>query len=98
MQSFQGSRLLRWADENVNTMGDEVVATDTETGAKRWSYKLAGDTKTQGGFLGTAPAATNNGVVFGTLGGAVVRLDGKTGKELTSYKVGSPIRSQLVTA
>jgi outer membrane protein assembly factor BamB len=97
MQGFQGSRLVHWGESNINTMGDEVIATDSETGAKKWSYKLTGDTRAQGGFLGTAPAAVGDGVVFGTLAGNVVRLDGKTGKEKTSYAVGAPIRSQVVT-
>lgn len=95
MQSFQGSRVLRLADKSVNTMGDEVVATDAETGATLWTYKLAGDTKKQGGFLGTAPLAAGNTILFGTLEGTVVRLD-TSGKRKAEYKVGSPVRSQPV--
>jgi Ca-activated chloride channel homolog len=95
MQSFQGSRVLRFADKSVNTMGDEVVATDAETGATLWTYKLAGDTKKQGGFLGTAPLAAGNTIMFGTLDGNVVRLDA-AGKRKAVYKVGSPVRSQPV--
>jgi len=96
MQSFQGSRVLRFADKSLNTMGDEVVATDADTGAKLWSYKLAGDTKTQGGFLGTAPLAAGNSVLLGTLDGKVLRLDPTKGTSIAEYKVGSPIRSQPV--
>ena len=97
MQGFQGSRVVHLADKNVNTMGDEVVATDNETGATMWRYKLPGDTK-QGGFLGTAPLAAGNHVLFGTLNGQVVRLDPKSGKSTATYAVGSPIRSQPVVA
>jgi outer membrane protein assembly factor BamB len=96
MQSFQGSRVLRFADKSVNTMGDEVIATDADTGAKLWSYKLSGDTKQQGGFLGTAPLAAGNTVLVGTLDGSVVRLDPKSGKQTARYKVGAPIRAQPV--
>jgi outer membrane protein assembly factor BamB len=97
MQGFQGSRVLRFADKSINTMGDEVVATDAETGTKLWTFKLSGDTAKQGGFLGTAPAAVADGVLFGTLDGKVVRVEAKTGKSTATYTVGSQIRSQPVT-
>jgi outer membrane protein assembly factor BamB len=97
MQGFQGSRVVHLADKNVNTMGDEVIATDNETGAVVWKYKLAGDTK-QGGFLGTAPLAAGNNVLLGTLKGEVLRIDPKSGKSTATYAVGSPIRSQPVVA
>ncbi|HEY5924048.1 MAG TPA: PQQ-binding-like beta-propeller repeat protein [Kofleriaceae bacterium] len=96
MQSFQGSRVLRFADKSVNTMGDEVVATDAETGKKLWTYKLAGDATKQGGFLGTAPLAAGKSVLFGTLDGNVVQLDPASGKRKAEFKVGAPIRSQPV--
>jgi outer membrane protein assembly factor BamB len=96
MQSFQGSRVLRFADKSLNTMGDEVVATNADTGEKLWSYKLPGDTKTQGGFLGTAPLAAGKSILLGTLDGKVLRLDPEKGKSIAEYKVGSPIRSQPV--
>lgn len=97
MQSFQGSRLVHLADKNVNTMGDEVIATDNETGAVVWKHKLAGDLR-QGGFLGTAPLAAGGHVLLGTLTGEVLRLDPATGKATATYRVGSPIRSQPVVA
>jgi outer membrane protein assembly factor BamB len=96
MQGFQGSRVLRIADKNVNTMGDEVVATNSDTGDKLWSYKLAGDTKTQGGFLGTAPLAAGNAIMLATLEGKVLELDPKTGTPIATYTVGAPVRSQPV--
>ncbi len=97
MQGFQGSRVVHLVDKNVNTMGDEVVATDNETGATVWKYKLAGNEQ-QGGSLGTAPLAAGNNILFGTLKGEIVRLDPKSGKATASYPVGSPIRSQPVVA
>ena len=96
MQSFQGSRVLRMADKSVNTMGDEVIATDADTGKTLWSYKLKGDTKTQGGFLGTAPLAAGKSVLVGTLDGKVLRLDPSKGTQTAEYAVGSPVRSQPV--
>jgi hypothetical protein len=96
MQSFQGSRVLRFADKSINTMGDEVIATDADSGKTLWSYKLAGDTNKDGGFLGTAPLAAGNTVLFGTLSGTVVQLDPKSGKRKAEFKVGGPVRSQPV--
>lgn len=96
MQSFQGSRITKLAGKSVNTMGDEVIATDSETGATLWSYKLAGDLRTEGGSLGSAPLGVGKSVLFATLKGEIVRLDEKTGQRLASYSVGSPVRSQPV--
>jgi outer membrane protein assembly factor BamB len=95
MQGFQGSRVLHLADRNVNTMGDEVIATDTETGATLWSAKLSGDLGA-GGFLGTAPLAAGGSVLVGTLEGKVLRLDPANGRTAKTYEVGGPIRSQPV--
>jgi outer membrane protein assembly factor BamB len=97
MQSFQGSRVVHLADKNVNTMGDEVIATDNETGNVVWRHKLPGDL-TQGGFLGTAPLAAGAHVLLGTLGGEILRLDPASGKSTAAYAVGSAIRSQPVVA
>jgi outer membrane protein assembly factor BamB len=96
IQGFQGSRVLRIGDKNVNTMGDEVVATDSDTGNTLWKFKLAGDTKSQGGFLGTAPLAAGNAVLLGTLDGRIVKIDPKTGTAATTFAVGGPVRSQPV--
>ncbi len=35
MQGFHGSRIVNIGDRNVNTMGDEVLATDVNTGKTR---------------------------------------------------------------
>ncbi|HEX4455069.1 MAG TPA: PQQ-binding-like beta-propeller repeat protein [Kofleriaceae bacterium] len=98
IQGFQGSRTLRMGDKSFNTMGDEVIATDAETGNKLWSYKLAGNTSTQGGFLGTPPLAAGNNVLIGTLDGNVLRIDPATGKTSNKYAVGAPVRAQPVVA
>lgn len=98
MQGFQGSRIVKLADRSVNTMGDEVIATDSETGKTLWSYKLSGQLQQQGGFLGTAPLAAGASILFGTLGGDVVRLDQRSGKVVATYPVGRPVRSQPVVA
>jgi len=97
MQGFQGSRVVHLADKNVNTMGDEVIATDNETGNVMWRYKLSGNIA-EGGSLGSAPLAAGKHVLLGTLEGRVLRLDPASGKSTASYQVGSPIRSQPVVA
>ena len=96
MQGFQGSRIVNIGDRNVNTMGDEVLATDVATGKTLWSYKLSGNTRTQGGFLGTAPLSAGKSVFFGTLAGEVVRLETASGKKTQTFPIGGPVRSQPV--
>ena len=95
MQGFQGSRVLRFGDRNFNTMGDEVIATDRDTGKTLWSTKLKGDIK-QGGFLGTAPLATADALMVATLEGKVMKMDPKNGATIAIYTVGSQVRSQPV--
>jgi outer membrane protein assembly factor BamB len=96
MQAFQGSRILNIGDRNVNTMGDEVVATSAEDGNPLWKFKLPGDLKKEGGSLGTAPLWAGNSVLLGTLEGTVVQLDPASGKERGRWKVGARVRSQPV--
>lgn len=97
MQGFQGSRVLQMGSRNVNTMGDEVVATDADSGAVLWKQKLPGDAK-HGGFFGTAPVPAGSSVLTATLAGEVQRLDAATGKVLKRYAVGGRVRSQPVIA
>jgi outer membrane protein assembly factor BamB len=94
LQSFQGSRLLNYADRNINTMGDEVVCTDPKTGKNLWSVKFEGDLKKHGGALATAPAAAGGQLFLATLNGEVLQMDPATGKVTKTYKVGSQIRQQ----
>lgn len=94
MQQFQGSRILHLAALNVNTMGDEVIGTDPETGKQLWSHALPGDLAKAGGALGTPPLAAGSHVVVATLAGKVLELDPKTGKTEASYDVGGQVRAQ----
>ena len=94
MQRFQGSRVLVAGSLVVSTMGDEVVAVDSKTGDKKWSHKLAGDTRTAGGHLGTAPLLAGSNIVVATLSGDILRLDAKTGALNATYKTGAQVRSQ----
>jgi outer membrane protein assembly factor BamB len=98
MQSFQGSRILRLGKASVNTMGDEVVATNAEDGAELWSIKLRGDVARDGGHLGTTPLAAGGRVLVGTIQGDVLEIEPSNGKLLRRHQVGSPIRSQPVVA
>ncbi|HTJ43654.1 MAG TPA: PQQ-binding-like beta-propeller repeat protein [Kofleriaceae bacterium] len=96
IQGFQGSRIVHLRDRNVNTMGNEVIATDVDSGKELWTIKLDGDEKS-GGALGTAPlAAGSHAILYGTLGGEIVSVDPSNGKRRDAYKIGGPVRSQPV--
>jgi outer membrane protein assembly factor BamB len=94
IQQFQGSRILHLSKANVNTMGDEVIATNPEDGKQLWSHKLEGDVVKDGGFLGSAPVAAGKHVVIATLKGKVLELDPTTGKTEKEWDVGGTVRAQ----
>lgn len=94
MQSFQGSRLLHFADANYNCMGDEICCTDPKDGKTRWSVKLKGDLEKVGGHLAAPPAAAGGSIFLSTLEGNVIQMEPEKGKVQTTWKVGAPIRSQ----
>lgn len=93
MQAFQGSRVLHLNGRNFNTMGDQVVCNDPKTGKELWSYKLAGDLKKDGGFLGAPPAAAGGHLILTTLKGDVLRMDAD-GKVVKAWETKSPSRFQ----
>jgi outer membrane protein assembly factor BamB len=94
MQSFQGSRILNYRDNNFNCMGDEIICSDPATGKQRWAVKLEGDLKKEGGFLASPPAAAGGQLFLTTLKGEVLRLDPKGGKVTARYNVNAPVRYQ----
>ena len=94
MQSFQGSRILNYRDANFNCMGNQIIRTDPATGKEKWSVKLDGDLKKEGGFLASPPAAAGGQVFLTTLKGEVLRLDPEDGKVTARYNVDSPVRYQ----
>jgi outer membrane protein assembly factor BamB len=93
MQAFQGSRVLHVGGKNYSCMGDQVVCNDPKTGQELWSYKLDGDLKKQGGFLGAPPAAAGGHLILTTLKGDVLRMD-TAGKVVKSWETKSPTRFQ----
>jgi outer membrane protein assembly factor BamB len=96
MQAFQGSRILHLGKQNVNTMGDELIATDPESGSTLWTYKFEGDLARQGGQLATAPLSAGDSVIVATLAGKLLRTDPSSGKVKGTWDVGSPVRAQPV--
>lgn len=94
MQAFQGSRIVRWGDNNYNVMGDEIVGTDPRSGKVLWSRKLRGDLEQVGGSLGTAPAAAGKHLFVATLEGKVMQIRADDGKTVREFSVGSPVRFQ----
>ncbi len=98
LQAFQGSRVLPVGNRIVNTMGDEVLATDAESGKKLWSFSLKGDIKREGGALGTSPLLAGDSVFVALLAGEVLRLNPTDGKLRQAYPVHSPVRAQPVAS
>jgi outer membrane protein assembly factor BamB len=96
MQAFQGSRMAYMAGNTFNCMGDELVCTEAGTGNIRWRFKLEGDLKKEGGFLGSPPATAGGRIFLATLKGEVLQSDPATGAIEKKYAVGSPVRSQPV--
>jgi outer membrane protein assembly factor BamB len=94
LQSFQGSRILNVAGDNVNVMGDEIVCTRADDGKERWKLPLTGDLKRSGGALGAPPVAAGDSLFVATLAGDVLRIARDSGKVVARYNVGSPIRAQ----
>lgn len=95
LQGFQGSRGYYRDGNFFNTMGDEVVSTDS-TGKVNWKYKLDGDMHTEGGFMGTPPIYANGYIIVATLKGEVLVFDELKGTLLKKYNVKDAIRYQPV--
>lgn len=95
LQSFQGSRSLYNNGFLYNTMGDEIVCTDS-SGKVSWKYGLDGDMKKQGGFMGTPPVYANGFLIIATLSGEVLVMDAKQGKIVNKYLIKDPVRYQPI--
>lgn len=96
LQSFQGSRTLYYKGNNYNTMGDELICTQAESGKEVWKLKLQGDLKSVGGFLGTPPIAVGGKIVVAGYDGKITVHNSKTGKIINTYKIKDNIRYQPV--
>ena len=95
LQSFQGSRGLYDKGNLYNTMGDEIVCTDS-TGKVKWKHKLAGDLNNEGGFMGTPPIYANGHIIVATFTGDVLIFNEKEGKIIKQYRIGHAIRYQPI--
>jgi outer membrane protein assembly factor BamB len=95
-QNFQGSRILKLGDMNINCMGDTIIATSATSGESQWEHKLEGDLATEGGSLAAAPAAAGGKIIFATLGGKVLIIDPKQGEIAQTLDVGTPLRFQPI--
>jgi outer membrane protein assembly factor BamB len=78
-----------------NTMGDEVLCTDT-SGAVLWKHQLTANLNEAGGFGGTPPIFCGGLIIVATLKGEVLLFEAATGKLSQSYQVKEPIRYQPV--
>ncbi|MES2774852.1 MAG: PQQ-binding-like beta-propeller repeat protein [Bacteroidota bacterium] len=95
LQAFQGSRGLYKNGRLYNTMGDEIVCTDS-TGAVKWKHQLDGDLKGEGGYMGTPPVYANGYIIVATLKGEVLVFDENKGTVSKKYQVKDAIRYQPV--
>lgn len=94
LQAFQGSRIYNRDGKNYNTMGDEIMCTDSKSGKILWKKRLIGNIDKAGGSIGTSPAAAGNDLFVATLDGEVLQLSTKSGEAKKVYKIGSPVRAQ----
>ncbi len=95
LQGFQGSRSIYSNGYIYNTMGDEIVCTDS-AGKEVWKHKIEGDMNTEGGFMGTPPIYTNGFIIIATLKGDVIIFNSKKGKMINTYHLNDPIRYQPI--
>jgi Ca-activated chloride channel homolog len=95
LQSFQGSRSIYSNGFLYNTMGDEIICTDS-AGKLSWKYALDGDLKKQGGFMGTPPVYVNGYIIIATITGEVLVMDAKDGKVIKKYLIKDPVRYQPI--
>ncbi|MGC4103569.1 outer membrane protein assembly factor BamB family protein [Ferruginibacter sp.] len=95
LQSFQGSRTLYKNERLYNTMGDEIICTDS-SGTVQWKHSLGGDIKSEGGFMGTPPVYANGYIIVATLKGEVLLFDEKKGELIKTYNIQDPVRYQPV--
>ena len=96
LQSFQGSRILNYKDNNYATMGDELICTNPKDGSVVWKADIKGDLKDVGGFLGTPPITVGGHIIIANHHGDVIIFDYLTGKEIQKYETSEPIRYQPV--
>lgn len=96
LQSFQGSRVAFFNSKSYNTMGDEIICSEPESGKVVWKAKLDGDMKKSGGFLGTPPVMVGGYAVVATFSGDVMVINASSGKVEEKYDTKSNIRYQPV--
>ncbi|RMG30894.1 MAG: hypothetical protein D6730_01910, partial [Bacteroidetes bacterium] len=96
LQAFQGSRILHLNGKNYNTMGNELVCSEPQSGAIIWKQNISGELEAEGGFLGTPPLSVDDKIIIATLQGDILILDAQSGQELKRYATGEQIRYQPV--
>ncbi|MCB9233989.1 MAG: PQQ-binding-like beta-propeller repeat protein [Bacteroidia bacterium] len=94
--SWQGSKVVAGEDGLYSVRGDELVALDQQTGARRWAVTLPGDLKGEGGFLAGPPAVADHYVISANLDGSIWVLDGTNGQIVWKHKTDESFRCQPV--
>jgi outer membrane protein assembly factor BamB len=78
------------------TLGDELLALDSETGDRIWSF--ASGAANDDFVLNASPAVRGARVFFGGLDGTVYALDARSGRLLWKRELGSRISAGLIAA
>jgi outer membrane protein assembly factor BamB len=76
------------------TLGDELLALDTETGDRVWSFESGA--RNDDFWLNPSPAVLRDRVFFGGLDGTLYALDVRSGRLLWKRELGSRISAGLV--
>ena len=96
LQAFQGSRILHIDGKNYNTMGDELICSDPQSGKVIWKHLIDGDLHSIGGFLATPPISVDGKVIIASIDGDIIIYHAESGDELSRYSTGEQIRYQPV--
>lgn len=98
LQAFQGSRVLNYKGWNYNTMGNELICSNPETGEESWKMTLDGDMENAGGFMGTPPIGIDNYVIVATFTGDILIINKKDGSIEEKYETDFNFRTQPIVA
>ena len=94
--SFQGSRPCVWNGRLFAITGEELTATDVETGSELWRWQ-AGE-RSDGERALTPPAVANGRVYAGTRDGRLLSWDAELGTLRWAVQMGAPVSWQPVVS
>jgi outer membrane protein assembly factor BamB len=75
------------------TLGDEIIAVDLNSGARRWSFSSESDRSDR---IPLAPVASKNRIYFGDRDGGIYALHARTGEIIWKRQLTTPVSTSLV--